>query len=386
MIEDLKNSFIHRYGGSSRDVALYFAPGRVNLIGEHIDYNGGNVLPFALGQGTYIAIRKLSAAMIRMQSLNYPFELDHKMGRDIPHFGKEWVNYPLGVINELKSMNHSVGGFEALFSGNIPPESGLSSSASIDLVTAFALNNLFAFGLSMYALVLLTQRAENNFVGTHCGIMDMYAIGFGKKGHALMLNTEKRSHQYIPLQLGDYRLVIANTNKKRGLADSKYNERLAECRQALKILSSYQRASSLCEYSANDLERILPANFPPLLKKRVGHVVSENERVAQAAKALSSNDMLSLGKLMNASHQSLKNDYEVSCLELDVMVEEARKIEGLVGARMTGAGFGGCTINLVHKEKLDGFTSQLGSSYQKRTGRKASFYMAEAGGEPEKIN
>ena len=385
MIEDLKNSFIHRYGGSSKDVAIYFAPGRVNLIGEHIDYNGGNVLPFALGQGTYLAIRKLSEATIRMQSLNYPFELDLKMGRDIPHFGKEWVNYPLGVINELKLMNHSVGGFEALFSGNIPPESGLSSSASIEIVTAFALNDLFAYGLSMYTLVMLTQRAENNFVGTQCGIMDMYAIGFGKKDHALYLNTETRSHQYVAVHTGDYRLVIANTQKKRGLADSKYNERLAECRQALKKLSTYQMASSLCASSANDLKRILSANFPPLLRKRVGHVVSENERVAHAVKALSSGDMISLGKLMNASHQSLKNDYEVSCFELDVMVEEAQKIEGLVGARMTGAGFGGCTINLVRKDKLDGFTSQLGSSYHKRTGRVAAFYLAEAGGEPEKI-
>lgn len=382
MIYDLRNIFIQKFGGNPNDVSIFFAPGRVNLIGEHIDYNGGSVLPFALNQGTYLAIRKLKEKRISMQSVNFPFVYSKILEDDILQEGKQWVNYPLGVLNEFNLMNFKTGGFEMLFSGNIPPESGLSSSASIEIVTAFALNDLFGFGLSTLEMVMLTQRAEHNFVGTKCGIMDMYAIGFGRKDHVLLLNTEKISHEYVPFQLGNYILVIANTKKKRGLADSKYNERLAECRESLSILSKLKPADSLCEYTSADLESFIPYDFSEVLFKRTHHVVTENERVNKAVEALRKGDFATLGKLMIDSHESLRIDYEVSCLELDIMVEEALNHKGVIGARMTGAGFGGCTINLIKKDQVDSFIEKVGSQYKKRSGHDAEFYVAEAGNGP----
>jgi galactokinase len=384
-IDKLKKQFIELNGPSEEEIHVFFAPGRVNLIGEHTDYNDGLVFPFALQYGTYLLARKGSGPMIKFKSENFPMTAQVCLQNEVKRVGATWINYPLGVIHEFKSRGYKVGGLELLFAGDIPNEAGLSSSASIEMVTAFAVNEIFGFGMEMIDLVKLSQRAENNFVGMNCGIMDQFAVGMGKKGHGVFLNCATLDYELVPLNIDKYSFIISNTNKKRGLSDSKYNERRSECEDAVKDISVQIPISNLSQLSFEEFENVSEIISNPVVRKRARHVISENQRVREAIKNFKEGKLESVGKAMVASHYSLKDDYEVSCIELDIMVEEALKIDGVLGSRMTGAGFGGCTISIVHDEKLETFMNEVGENYLSKTGIKADFYVARAGDGPRQI-
>ncbi len=375
-IENLKKGFFDRYGNPESKPRLFFSPGRVNLIGEHTDYNNGFVFPCALDVGTYLLIRKTDDNTISFASENETLEKKVPLDKISEKQGHEWVNYPLGVFNEMNAKGVKLSGLEMYFSGNIPSGAGLSSSASIELVTAFATNVLFNGGLPVLELVKMGQRAENNFVGVNCGIMDQFAVGLGEKDHALALNCDTLDYEKVPVNLGNHTIVIANTNKKRGLADSKYNERRSECEKAVEYISKEKTLEHLSQLDAEMFER-LKENIPEEnVVRRAKHVIYENKRVLDAVKALKENDLDTFGKLMYQSHYSLKDDYEVTGLELDTLVEEATKIDGVIGARMTGAGFGGCTVNIVKTEKVELFKNHVGKGYYERTGLTPEFYTA----------
>lgn len=384
-IEILKNRFLQLFEESDNETHIFFAPGRINLIGEHTDYNNGFVLPCAITYGTYLLVRKSGSGKIKFRSENFDYGEDiplEQLGRQLP--GK-WMNYPLGVFDQLIKHGLKPEGLDMLYAGNIPNGAGLSSSASIEMVTAFALNEMYAIGLSMVDLVKLSQKAENEFVGVNCGIMDQFAVGMGKSGHALFLDCGTLEHERVPLNLQNHKIVIANTNKKRGLADSKYNQRVKECRQAVDYISNVKQIATLSELSYPEFTA-LTHNIPDIaIRKRAKHVVSENQRVLDAVTMLRKNNLRVFGKLMNASHNSLRYDYEVTGVELDVMVEEARKQEGVLGARMTGAGFGGCAIALVEAGHAGNFIENVGESYKTRTGLTAEFYISEAGDGTKRI-
>lgn len=384
-LKKLNESNQTRFGTEGKSPEAFFSPGRVNLIGEHTDYNNGFVFPCALTYGTYLLIRKNNLKVCRFASDNMSesFEIPiDKLSEKMP--GK-WVNYPLGVFDQLKGKGLKPTGLDMLFWGNIPNSAGLSSSASIETVTAKALNDLFGLGLGMVDLVKLCQKAENLFVGVSCGIMDQFAVGMGKKDHAVFLNCATLDYELVPLVLGDYRIVIMNTNKQRGLADSKYNERVKECRQAVEYLQKGKPINSLGELTYQefvDLKHLIP---DITIRKRAKHVVSENQRTLDAVTALKNNNLKTFGQLMNASHNSLRFDYEVTGDELDAIVEEARLVEGVLGARMTGAGFGGCAVSLVHHEAVDHFIDYVGKKYAERTGLTPQFYVSEIGDGTKKL-
>lgn len=374
----LRKEFNNRYGESRNDLCLYFAPGRVNLIGEHTDYNGGFVFPCALQYGTYLAIRINDSKMSRLASVNTKESVEVSPSDFIKNNVK-WANYPLGVADQLRKLGHKMEGADLLFSGDVPAGAGLSSSASIEMVTAVALNDLFSFGLEMMDLVKLSQKAENEFVGVNCGIMDQFASGMGKKDHAMLLNCLNLDYELVPLVLGDYTLIISNTNKKRGLTDSKYNERRSECEQSVEFLSRASGIKFLGEMDFPaflDAQRLIPDE---IVRRRAQHVISENKRVLDAVRALRGSDLKKFGELMTASHASLRDDYEVTGIELDTLVEEALSMKGVIGSRMTGAGFGGCTVSLVHKDAAGDFISSVGKSYERRIGLHPEFYRAEVG-------
>ncbi len=377
--EEVKQKFYNRYYRPDEKVRVYFSPGRVNLIGEHTDYNGGFVFPCALSYGTYLVCRKTAEPVIRMATTNFDFSLEIPIDQLENKIGEEWVNYPLGVFNELVSKGFNPGGIEMLYSGNIPNKSGLSSSASIELVTAVALNDLYNLDIDRIELVKTGPAAENNFVGVNCGIMDQFAVGMGKKDHAIFLNCDTLEYDLVPIQLEGYKLVIANTNKTRGLADSKYNERVSECQKAVQDLSQGTPIGYLAELSSREFFEYQHLIEDPIVLKRARHVITENERVIQAVMALKAGALEEFGELMNASHDSLRDDYEVTGIELDTLVEEGRKIKGVIGSRMTGAGFGGCTVSLVKDEAIEIYIEKVGPAYQEKTGYKADFYVAEIG-------
>ncbi len=381
----LHQSFQTRFGNDDKKPDAFFSPGRVNLIGEHTDYNNGFVFPCALTYGTYLLIRKNDTGICRFASDNMTESFEIKTDKLAEKLPGKWVNYPLGVIDQLKNRGLTPTGWDMLFWGNIPGSAGLSSSASIETVTAKALNDAYYLGLEMIDLVKLSQKAENEFVGVNCGIMDQFAVGMGKKDHAVFLNCETLDYELVPLVLGDYRIVIMNTNKSRGLADSKYNERVKECSQAVDFLSKRKPIGSLGELSYQefvDLKHLIP---DITIRKRAKHVVSENQRTLDAVAALKNNNLKTFGQLMNASHNSLRFDYEVTGNELDAIVEEARMVEGVLGARMTGAGFGGCAVSLVHKDSVEKFKTHVEKNYTKRTGLKPIFYISEIGDGTKKI-
>lgn len=384
--EQLNNRFANLFGAGQIPPSIYFSPGRVNLIGEHTDYNGGYVFPCALSYGTYLLARKNNTNTLHLATTNFDFQLSIEVDQIKEKIGNEWVNYPLGVVHEFLKSGKNPGGVDLLFSGNIPNQSGLSSSASIELVTAVAFNDLFQLGYEQVELVKLGQRAENKFVGVNCGIMDQFAVGMGKKNHALHLKCDTLEFQLVPLMLEGYKLVIANTNKERGLADSKYNERVAECQSAVKILSAGTPISFLAEMSLREFNEYQHLISDDTVLRRARHVISENERVLQAVQALKNNQLEEFGSLMDASHNSLRDDYEVTGIELDTLVYETRKIPGVLGSRMTGAGFGGCTVSLVRDTAVDQVISQVGPAYYKSTGLQADFYVAEIGNGAEKIS
>lgn len=385
-LKSLTNDFINLYGGSKEDIAVFFAPGRVNLIGEHTDYNGGFVLPCSLHYGTFLLMRKVNYPKIRFRSKNIPATAEVECAKPVNPIGNSWVNYPLGVINEYQKSGFRIPGFDLLFAGDIPNSAGLSSSASIEMVTAFALNDLGNYGLGMLDLVKLCQRAENDFVGMKCGIMDMFAVGLGRKDHAIFLNCDNLHFEMVPVILGDYCLVITNTNKQRRLADSKYNERRSECESAVNDLQSFKPIRNLSELDLTEFNSVADKIKDDVVRMRALHVISENQRVLEAVKVLKSNDLQYFGTLMYQSHSSLKENYEVSCFELDTLVEEASKIDGVAGSRMTGAGFGGCTVSIVHLEQVENFIEKTGKNYKQRTGLEASFFIAKIGDGVRKVN
>ena len=378
-ISEIKQKFNQLYGEREEEIYTFFAPGRVNLIGEHTDYNGGYVLPCSLQFGTYLLVRKTIDPMVKFKSLNFSMTAQVCMKRKISPIGKTWINYPLGVIKEFQLRDFKIPGMELLFAGDIPNGAGLSSSASVEMVTAFALNELLELNLSILELIKLSQHAENEFVGMKCGIMDQFAVGMGKKDEAVFLNCDTLNFEMVPFILKDYNLVISNTNKRRELADSKYNERRNECEKALEYLSKSKPIRNLSELSLDEFKTVESVIPDSVIKKRAYHVISENKRVLDAVKALKSGELILFGKLMYDSHDSLKRDYEVSCTELDILVEEAAKVNGVVGSRMTGGGFGGCTISLVNKNKIETFKTEVGKNYFEKTGLKADFYLAEIG-------
>lgn len=374
---DLKEKFSEIYGASEEQIHAYFAPGRVNLIGEHTDYNGGYVLPCALDYGTYLLVRKSEKKHISLTTTE--FEYAPTIPLDLIHekHGQEWVNYPLGIFDQFTKQDHQIlSGLELLYSGTIPHGAGLSSSASIEMVTAVAVNDLFSFGLPMSELATLSQRAENEFVGMNCGIMDQFAVGLGKEDHAVFLDTETLDYELVALQLGNHKLIISNTNKQRKLTDSKYNERRSECEQALEYLNqSYGHFQNLGKIEYSRFLEIQESIPDEVLRKRARHVITEDKRVIEAKESLNSGDLQTFGRLMNESHDSLRDDYQVTGTELDTLVEEARKVEGVLGSRMTGAGFGGCTVSLVREDRIEQFISQVQENYQAKTGLKPDFYI-----------
>ncbi|HEY4391149.1 MAG TPA: galactokinase [Paenibacillus sp.] len=379
--QEMEQLFISRYGESSEAVSVFNAPGRVNLIGEHIDYNGGYVLPAALEFGTTMAIRKRSDRKVLFSSTNLPYQAEFNVEQLGSSKTGEWVDYPIGVIVELGKLGVQLGsGYEILFHGEIPNGAGLSSSASIEVVTAYGLLIMENQPADKVEIAKLSQRAENLFVGVNSGIMDQFAVANGAKDHAILLMCDTLEYKLVPFVTGNYKLVISNTNKRRGLVDSKYNERREQCDAALTILQQdVPGLEFLAHLSIEQFEKLKDKFTDEVLLRRATHVVEENDRVLQSVEALSANDLVRFGQLMNASHDSLRDLYEVSCMELDVMVEEARKIEGTLGSRMTGAGFGGCTVSLVHEDAIEQFLSLVGEAYEKRTGLKGEFYVCGVG-------
>lgn len=376
--EALKKSFKDLYQKEAE--ALFFSPGRVNLIGEHTDYNGGYVFPCALNFGTYLLVRKNNEKVVRFASTNMDLKVDlslDKLGELQPDGA--WVNYPLGVIDQFAKKGTKVEGMDLLYSGNIPNGAGLSSSASIELVTSVLINDLFGGKLAMMDMVKLSQDAENQFVGVNCGIMDQFAVGMGKENHALALKCDTLKWEAVPLKLDGYKIVISNTNKRRGLADSKYNERRSECEQALAEMNTEGGFETLSDISFDRFNDLHSKLSKEVLLRRARHVITENQRVLDAMKALEQNNLAEFGQLMNASHVSLRDDYEVTGAELDALVEEAWRIDGVVGSRMTGAGFGGCTVSIVKEAAVDRFIAEVGPAYEKRTGLKPEFYIADVG-------
>lgn len=369
--------------GEGGDIRSYFSPGRVNLIGEHTDYNGGHVFPCALTIGTYGIARKREDRKIRFYSENFSkmgvFEtsLDDLVYREEAN----WTNYPKGVIWTFREKGYVADkGFDLVMYGNIPNGSGLSSSASVELLMAVILTDLFGFeGLSMIDLALYGQYAENHFNGMNCGIMDQFAIAMGKENHAIFLDTGSLKYEYAPIQMEGAKIVIAASNKKRKLTDSKYNERRAECEEALADIQKKLDIQALGELTEAQFEEVKDAVKNPVCLKRAKHAVYENQRTIQAVNALNAGDLETFGKLMNASHVSLRDDYEVTGKELDTLVEAAWKQDGVVGSRMTGAGFGGCTVSIVKEACVDAFIKNVGEIYEKEIGYAADFYVVEIG-------
>ena len=376
-IKNFTEKFFEKYGNRNNNPVLFFSPGRVNLIGEHTDYNGGYVFPCALNYGTYLLIRKIESSILKFSTLNFNNDLETELKELFINTSNKWVNYPLGVINEFLKRGIKISGLEFLYYGDVPNGAGLSSSASIEMVTAVALNEFYNAGFSTLQLVKMSQKAENDFVGMNCGIMDQFAVGFGKKNNAIFLNCDTLFFENVPIILNDCSLIITNTNKRRGLTDSKYNERRSECDKAVELLQAYKPIRNLSELVVSEISLLEKYIKDPVIRKRATHVISENGRVVEAVKVLKANDIIRFGELINLSHDSLKDDYEVTGNELDTFVYEGRKLPGVIGSRMTGAGFGGCTVSIVKKADSAKFMSELSAVYQKKTGLVPDFYQPE---------
>lgn len=371
--------------GDVDGVKVFFAPGRVNLIGEHTDYNGGHVFPCALTIGTYGAARVRQDKKLRFYSMNFEQlgVIESSLEDMKPEKEADWTNYPKGVMWAFEKKGFQIPkGMDILLNGNIPNGSGLSSSASVEVLTGYILRDFFGFDVSNQDLALIGQYSENNFNGVNCGIMDQFAIAMGKKDHAIFLDTADLSYTYAPVKLKGAKLVIACSNKKRGLGDSKYNERRAECETALAELQKVADIKGLGDLTEEQFEEHKAAIADPVRVKRAKHAVYENQRTVKAVAALQADDIAEFGRLMNASHVSLRDDYEVTGIELDTLVEEAWKVEGVIGSRMTGAGFGGCTVSLVQDEAIDRFIDQVGKAYLAKIGYAADFYVVEIGDGP----
>ncbi len=385
--ERLIGEFERRYG-SFEGGMIYFAPGRVNLIGEHTDYNGGHVFPCALTIGTYAAVRIRKDRKLRFYSLNFPEEGMYQASLDELKPGAEygWSNYPKGVIHCFQKHGYKLPfGMDLLLYGNIPAGSGLSSSASLEVLMGYILKKSFSLEIGQIGIALLGQEAENQFIGVNCGIMDQFASAMGKKEHAIFLDTGSLEYEYLPLRLGSARLLISNTNKKHKLAASAYNDRRRECEEALQELQKYKAIKSLGELSCEEFDALSEHLSDPLLRKRAKHAVYENQRTIKAKDYLKEGNLKAFGRLMWEAHDSIRDDFEVSCKELDLLVEEAKKIEGCLGSRMTGGGFGGCTVSIVEADAIEEFIERVGSAYREKIAYPASFYVLSAGDGPRSL-
>ena len=384
MKEQLIKKFEEKFGAGG-DIRSYFAPGRVNLIGEHTDYNGGHVFPCALTIGTYFIARKREDRVLRFYSENFEAlgivegSLDNLVWSE----EADWTNYPMGVMWAFGEKGYEItNGFDILLYGNIPNGSGLSSSASVEVGTGVLLRDMYGFDVNMIEIALIGQYSENHFNKVNCGIMDQFAIAMGSKDKAIFLDTADLSYEYAPIVLEDAKIVIARRNKKRGLGDSKYNERRAECEEALAELQKVVDIKSLGELSEEEFEAHKSAIGSEVRIRRAKHAVYENQRTIKAVKALKAGDIEAFGKLMIASHESLRDDYEVTGIELDTLVAESLKQEGVIGARMTGAGFGGCAVSIVKSDKVEDFIKNVGNAYKEKIGYDADFYAVEIGNGP----
>lgn len=377
MTSKLQQEFHKLYGKESE--YIYFAPGRVNLIGEHIDYNGGLVMPCAITLGTYMLIAKNHENVFRFKSLNFKEEKEIQVDAANKKEEEFWFNYPIGVIEHFKIDGKLAHGLDILYFGNIPIASGLSSSASIEVATAYAFNQIFDAGYTKLELVKLAKWVENSFIGLQSGIMDQFSVAFGEKNKALMLNCDTLEYEAVDSNLGDYVLAIINTNKSRKLAESKYNERVSECKAALSTLQQELSINHLCDIDTETFNNYKHLIGDDIVLKRATHVVEENDRVKLAAAALSHNNLPEFGRLMYASHQSLKSLYEVSGKELDCIVNYCKTDTTVVGARMTGAGFGGCAIALVERDALDAFSAAVAAYYTNEIGYAPSVYSSLIG-------
>lgn len=377
-INKLKNNFINLYGIG--DTNLFFSPSRINIIGEHIDYNGGMVMPCAILLGTYGVVRKRNDDIINFSSEN--FELKVKTSIEDLKYDKEhgWANYAKGVILQIIEAGYTSKGMDILVSGNIPNGAGLSSSASLEMLIGEMVNSLFNDGkIERIELVKLCQKAENEFVGVMCGIMDQFAIGMGKKNKSMYLNCDTLQYEYIDFNLKDYTLIIMNTNKRRELNESKYNERRSECEEALKIIKEYINVDNLCNLSIEEFQKYSTYIKNETIRKRAEHVIYENFRVQKSCDALKNGKIEELGVLLKESQKSLKYLYEVTGMELDTIVETANNMEYCAGARMTGAGFGGCAIALVKENKVNEFIKDVSLVYREKIGYDADFYITGIG-------
>ena len=369
--------------GEGGDIRSYFSPGRVNLIGEHTDYNGGHVFPCALTIGTYGVARKRGDRKIRLYSENFSkmgvieTSLDDLVYQD----SAGWTNYPKGIVWTFREKGYPIDkGFDMLMYGNIPNGSGLSSSASVELLMGIILKDLFGYEeLTMINLALMGQYGENNFNGMNCGIMDQFAIAMGKKDHAIFLDTNTLNYEYAPVVLEDAKIVITNSKVKHSLVDSAYNDRRNESETALRELQTEVEIQTLGDLTEEEFEMHKNAIKDPIRQKRAKHAVYENQRTIRAVEALKNNDVELFGKLMNASHQSLRDDYEVSCEEIDILVDLAQAMPGVLGSRITGGGFGGCTVSIVKNDTVDRFVEEIGKAYQEKVGHEAEFYVVEIG-------
>lgn len=377
IVKHLWQIFQERFKDTGREKGAFSAPGRVNLIGEHTDYNDGFVLPMAIEKEITMVGQLRDDQLLKVYSLDYDSEL--KFSLDNLTFDQEniWVNYLKGVADELEKMGYHLTGANLAFTGNVPQGSGLSSSAALEVVTAFTLANLNNLEIEPVEMALLCQRAENNFVGVNCGIMDQYISRLGRKDHALMIDCRTKEYELVPFKNKDFRVVICNSKVERGLVDSEYNQRRKECNQAAKFFAERldRRVEALRDVTIEELEEF-GAELPDTVYRRARHVITENNRVLTSIAALKNNDFATFGRLMIESHKSLRDDYEVSCRELDLLVDLALNQEGVLGARMTGAGFGGCTVNLVRKNNVDHFMDAISSGYEQETGIRPEIYVS----------
>ncbi|MCR5556396.1 MAG: galactokinase [Butyrivibrio sp.] len=384
VLENFEKTF-----GKKEGVKAYFAPGRVNLIGEHTDYNGGHVFPCALTIGTYAAVAKRNDRMVQFFSVNqdrfgvYGVSLDDI---ETPSDKAGWTNYPIGVIWAFAKRGFKLDkGFDMVINGNIPNGSGLSSSASLEVLTGFILRDLYGFDVTNQDIALIGQYSENNYNGCNCGIMDQFASAMGKENNAIFLDTADLSYEYAPIKLDGAKIVIANTNKKHKLTDSQYNARRSMCEEALAILQKSVDIKGLGDLSIEEFEAHKDVLTDPDMRRKAKHAVYENQRTIEAVKALKAGDIERFGELMRQSHESLRDDYDVTGVELDTLAEEAWKIPGVIGSRMTGGGFGGCTVSIVKDEAVENFKKTVGENYLKKIGYEATFYTVEIGGGPEVI-
>ena len=382
MTEKLMETFQNLFGADG-DIRTYFAPGRVNLIGEHTDYNGGHVFPCALTLGTYAVARKRDDRVLRFYSENFASlgVIETSLDDLVPDEKADWTNYPKGVMWTFEKRGYKLPqGMDIAIYGDIPNGSGLSSSASLEVLTGIVLKDMFGFDeITMPEIAQIGQYSENNFNGCNCGIMDQFASAMGKKDNAIFLDTNTLEYEYAPVVLPDAKIVITNSKVKHSLVDSAYNDRRSECETALEELKSEMPIVTLGDLTEAEFEAHKDTIKDPVRQLRAKHAVYENQRTIRAVAALKANNIEEFGKLMNESHISLKNDYEVSCEEIDILVDLAWEIPGVIGSRITGGGFGGCTVSIVKNDAVDTFIEKVGNGYKEQTGNTAEYYVVEVG-------